>query len=105
MGDIPNGAVTSSLFQKTCERLGHPKLDVFFQQWVYGAECPRFQATQRFNKKKLVVEIMIRQVQSKPQAPRDIDKDSFLLDVKEEVRDIYAGAVQPVFTGSMTFRT
>jgi transcription initiation factor TFIID subunit 2 len=104
MGDIPNGAVTTSLFQKTCERLGHAKLDVFFQQWVYGAGCPRFQATQRFNKKKLVVEMMIRQVQSEPQPPRDLDKDSFLRDVKEEVRHVYAGAVQPVFTGSMTLR-
>lgn len=104
MGDIPNGAVTSSLFQKTCERLGHAKLDVFFQQWVYGAGCPRFQATQRFNKKKLVVEMMIRQVQGEPQAPKDLDKNSFLRDVKEEVRQVYAGAIQPVFTGSMTLR-
>ncbi|KAJ5328853.1 hypothetical protein N7452_009243 [Penicillium brevicompactum] len=104
MGDIPNGAVTSSLFQKTCERLGHAKLDVFFQQWVYGAGCPRFQATQRFNKKKLVVEMMIRQVQAEPQPPRDLGKDAFLRDVKEEVRHVYAGAIQPVFTGSMTLR-
>ncbi|KAJ5114505.1 hypothetical protein NUU61_000264 [Penicillium alfredii] len=104
MGDIPNGAVTSSLFQKTCERLGHAKLDVFFQQWVYGAGCPRFQATQRFNKKKLVVEMMIRQVQSDQPSSRDLDKHAFLRDVKEEVRQVYAGSVQPVFTGSMTIR-
>ncbi|KAJ6129618.1 hypothetical protein N7512_002398 [Penicillium capsulatum] len=104
MGDIPNGAVTSSLFQKTCERLGHAKLDVFFQQWVYGAGCPRFQATQRFNKKKLVVEMMIRQVQCDQSSARDLDKDSFLRDVKEEVRHVYAGAIQPTFTGSMTLR-
>ncbi|KAJ5591845.1 uncharacterized protein N7459_002214 [Penicillium hispanicum] len=104
MGDIPNGAVTSSLFQKTCERLGHAKLDVFFQQWVYGAGCPRFQATQRFNKKKLVVEMMIRQVQSDQPSARDLEKNSFLRDVKEEVRHVYAGAIQPVFTGSMTIR-
>ncbi|KAJ6172144.1 hypothetical protein N7470_001211 [Penicillium chermesinum] len=86
MGDIPDGAITSSLFQKTCERLGHAKLDVFFQQW------------------KLVVEMMIRQVQGDPQAPKDLDKNSFLRDVKEEVRQVYAGAIQPVFTGSMTLR-
>ncbi|KAJ5766253.1 uncharacterized protein N7511_003869 [Penicillium nucicola] len=104
MGDMPNGAVTSSLFQKTCERLGHAKLDVFFQQWVYGAGCPRFTASQRFNKKKLVVEMMIRQIQAEPQPPRDLEKDTFLRDVKEEVRHVYAGAVQPVFTGSMTLR-
>lgn len=104
MGDIPNGAVTSSLFQKTCERLGHAKLDVFFQQWVYGAGCPRFQATQRFNKKKLVVEMMIRQVQSEQPAARDLERHAFLRDVKEEVRHVYAGGIQPVFTGSMTIR-
>lgn len=104
MGDIPNGAVTSSLFQKTCERLGHAKLDPFFQQWVYGAGCPRFQATQRFNKKKLVVEMMIRQVQSEQPSTRDLDKNTFMRDVKEEIRGVYAGPVQPVFTGSMTIR-
>jgi transcription initiation factor TFIID subunit 2 len=106
MGDIPNGAVTTSLFQKLCERLGHSKLDVFFQQWIYGAGCPRFQATQRFNKKKLVVEMMIRQVQVQPDqtVARDLDENAFLRDLKEEVRHVYAGHPQPVFTGSMTLR-
>ncbi|KAJ5664649.1 hypothetical protein N7462_011462 [Penicillium macrosclerotiorum] len=103
-GDLSNGAVTSAMFQRCCERLGHAKLDVFFQQWVYGAGCPRFQATQRFNKKKLVVEMMIRQVQSDQSAARDLDKNAFLRDVKEEIRHVYAGAIQPVFTGSMTIR-
>ncbi|OJJ46069.1 hypothetical protein ASPZODRAFT_67245 [Penicilliopsis zonata CBS 506.65] len=104
MGELPNGAVTSSFFQKTCERLGHAKLDTFFQQWVYGAGCPRFQATQRFNKKKLVVEMMIRQVQSEQPTTRDLERDSFMRDVKEEIHGVYAGVVQPVFTGSMTIR-
>lgn len=104
MGDIPNGAVTTSLFQRTCERLGHAKLDSFFQQWVYGAGCPRFQATQRFNKKKLVVEMMIRQVQADASSTRDLDKNAFMRDVKEEIRGVYAGVIQPVFTGSMTIR-
>ncbi|KAJ5899892.1 hypothetical protein N7495_004636 [Penicillium taxi] len=104
MGDMPNGAVNSVMFQKLCERFGHAKLDVFFQQWVYGAGCPRFQATQRFNKKKLVVEMMIRQVQADQTAARDLEKKDFFRDVKEEVRHVYAGAMQPVFTGSMTIR-
>ena len=104
MGDLPNGSLATSMFQRICERLGHTKLDVFFSQWVYGAGCPRFLATQRFNKKKLVVEIMIRQVQSEQPAVRDLEKDMFLRDVKEEIRSVYAGAVQHVFTGSMTIR-
>ncbi|KAL4923460.1 transcription initiation factor TFIID subunit TAF2 [Aspergillus undulatus] len=104
MGEIPNGAVTTTFFQKTCERLGHAKLDNFFQQWVSGAGCPRFQATQRFNKKKLVVEMMIKQVQSDQPSTRDLEKNTFLRDVKEEIRHIYAGPMQPVFSGSMTIR-
>ncbi|CBF84980.1 hypothetical protein AN1494.2 [Aspergillus nidulans FGSC A4] len=104
MGELPNGAVTSSVFQKTCERLGHAKLDTFFNQWIYGAGCPRFQATQRFNKKKLVVEMMIKQVQSDQPTARDLERDAFMRDVKEEIRNVYAGTIQPVFTGSMTIR-
>ncbi|PLB50679.1 TATA binding protein associated factor [Aspergillus steynii IBT 23096] len=103
-GDMSNGAITTASFQKTCEKLGHARLDAFFTQWVYGAGCPRFQATQRFNKKKLVVEMMIKQVQSEQPSTRDLEKNSFMRDVKEEIRGVYAGAVQPVFTGSMTIR-
>lgn len=103
-GDIANGSLTTRKFQATCERLGHAKLDAFFQQWVFGAGCPRFIATQRFNKKKLVVEIMIKQVQSEQPPVRDLEKDMFLRDVKEEFRNVYAGVVQHVFTGSMTIR-
>ncbi|EER29739.1 hypothetical protein CPC735_074210 [Coccidioides posadasii C735 delta SOWgp] len=104
MGDIPNSALTTIFFQKLCERFGHVKLDAFFQQWVYGAGCPRFVATQRFNKKKLVVEMMIRQVQSEQSSPRDLEKSTFMRDVKEELQNIYAGSLQHVFTGSMTIR-
>lgn len=94
VGDM---AINTAFFIKTCEKLGHAKLDVFFSQWVYGAGCPRFRVTQRFNKKKLVVEMLIQQVQSEI-AERDLEKETFMRDVKEEIRSVYAGAVQPVFT-------
>ena len=47
---------------------------------------------------------MIQQMQSNQQAARDLGKDVFLRDLKEEVRHVYAGTIQPVFTGSMTLR-
>lgn len=97
VGDIANGAINTSYFIKTCERLGHTKLETFFAQWVYGAGCPRFRVTQRFNKKKLVVEMLIQQAQN-DMAERDLDKGTFVRDVKEEIRSVYAGPVQPVFT-------
>ncbi|MCJ1320312.1 hypothetical protein MMC15_005650 [Xylographa vitiligo] len=104
VGDMVNGALNTANFQKTCERLGHAKLDVFFAQWVYGAGCPKFRVTQRFNKKRLVVEMLIQQVQGDTQSEVDIDPNTFMRDVKEDLQGIFAGAVQPAFTGPMTIR-
>ncbi|KAI4139467.1 MAG: hypothetical protein L6R39_006275 [Caloplaca ligustica] len=101
VGDLANGAISTSYFAKTCERLGHTKLDTFFAQWVYGAGCPRFSVTQKFNKKKNVIEMLIQQRQAEPPA-RDLQNETFMRDVKEELNSVYAGPVQPVFTGPMT---
>ena len=60
-GTLANGEVSTIDFQRTCERLGHNKLESFFRQWVYHSGCPIFYVTQRFNKKKLVVEMTIVQ--------------------------------------------
>ena len=97
VGDLANGALNSAYFQKTCEKLGHAKLDVFFAQWVYGAGCPRFRVTQRFNKKRLVVEMLIQQVQGDLSTVEDLDISTFVRDVKEDHQGVFAGPVQPVF--------
>lgn len=97
VGDLGNGAISTAYFVKTCEKLGHAKLDSFFAQWVHGAGCPRFEIGQRFNKKKNVVELSIVQRQAEP-PERDLERETFMRDLKEETNNIYAGAVQPVFT-------
>jgi len=104
VGDLANGAITTAYFLRTCEKLGHAKLDTFFNQWVFGAGCPRFYVTQRFNKKKLVVEMLIRQVQGEQNTTRDLETGTFMRDVKEETHNVYAGEVQLTFTGPMTIR-
>ncbi|KAI9866635.1 MAG: hypothetical protein M1813_001187 [Trichoglossum hirsutum] len=104
VGDLPNGALETKHFIRTCEKLGHTKLEVFFQQWVFGAGCPRFYVTQRFNKKKLVVEMMINQVQIQQPTARDIRSETFMRDIKEYEHEVYAGPVQPAFIGPMTIR-
>ena len=98
VGDLANGSIDSPYFIKTCEKLGHTKFDVFFAQWVEGAGCPKFRVTQRFNKKKLVVEMMIEQTQAQNSKDRDMDSETFVRDVKEEHRAVYAGPTPPAFT-------
>lgn len=105
-GDAEATLLSTAQFQKTCERTGHTKLDSFFNQWVYGAGCPNFQVSQRFNKKKLVVEMVIEQMQSKPekqQQTHDLNPDFFLRDVNEELNEVWASQ-QTIFTGPMTIR-
>ena len=97
VGDLPNGAVTTAYFAKTCEKLGHTKLESFFAQWVYGAGCPRFRVAQKFNKKRNVIELLITQIQAES-SDRDLEKQTFMRDVKEDIHSVFAGPVQPVFT-------
>lgn len=98
VGDLANGTIDSPYFIRTCEKLGHMKFDVFFAQWVEGAGCPKFRVTQRFNKKKLVVEMMIQQTQAENIKARDMDSENFIRDVKEDHKAVYAGPIQPAFT-------
>ena len=97
VGELPNGAITTAQFLRTCEKLGHTRLDTFFDQWVYGAGCPRFIVTQRFNKKKLVVEMLIRQTQGDRTLDRNLKTDTFMRDLKEEMHDVEPGEVQRAF--------
>lgn len=97
VGDLPNGALNTASFMKTCEKVGHAKLDVFFSQWVFGTGCPRFRVTQRFNKKRLVVEMLIHQVQGEITDP-DLKSDTFMRDIREEKSGVYAPPLQSAFT-------
>ena len=102
VGELANGAISTAYFAKTCEKLGHAKLESFFAQWVYGAGCPRFRVAQKFNKKKNVVEMLITQIQAEP-PERDLEKETFMRDVNEDMHNVYAGPLQPVFTVNASF--
>ncbi|KAJ2975808.1 hypothetical protein NUW58_g8255 [Xylaria curta] len=95
----------SDSFRKACEKVGSTRLDSFWSQWVIGSGCPRFDVFQRFNKKKLCVEMTVRQTQDIAAAKvRPIDKNDFWRDVREETHAVYAGELQQAFTGPMTIR-
>ncbi|KAK5107540.1 hypothetical protein LTR62_001028 [Meristemomyces frigidus] len=103
-GSLENGLLSTADFQRQCEKLGHSKLESFFTQWVKGAGCPIFHATQKFNKKKLVVEMVITQRQLERQTKPAFAPGNFMREIKEFMLDIWAPPIQPVFTGPMTIR-
>jgi transcription initiation factor TFIID subunit 2 len=100
-GDADATFISTGMFHQRCQKMGHLPLDSFFEQWVYSSGCPTFQVTQRCNKKRMVVEMLIRQVQAETQPPtEDLDPNMFLRDLKEEDAEVYAGYAPTAFVVS-----
>ncbi|KAJ3267166.1 hypothetical protein HDU77_005369 [Chytriomyces hyalinus] len=60
-GELENGLSTYHWF-KVCRKLSsNNELKNFWQQWIYGSGCPKFVLTFKFSRKKLVVEVTIKQ--------------------------------------------
>lgn len=98
-------SISSEQFRKQCEKRGRLRLEEFWDQWVKGSGCPRFSVTQRFNKKRLEVEVTVIQNQVKwSQEQQKLSKRDFWRDIIEESHNIEASEVPLTFTGPMTFR-
>lgn len=62
--DLPNGnCLSTSHFQKLCEKVAHNRLDAFFQNWINNPGVPVFKVVQKFNKKRMFIEMSISQMQ------------------------------------------
>ncbi|ODQ63216.1 hypothetical protein NADFUDRAFT_53489 [Nadsonia fulvescens var. elongata DSM 6958] len=103
-GDLSNSALSTQHFIKVCEKVSYHKLDSFFQQWVFGSGYPIFRVTQRFNKKRMFIEMGIRQVQMVEIPPPPINESYFVDDAKNSLQGKPISPVQPVFQGPMTIR-
>ncbi|EGR47272.1 uncharacterized protein TRIREDRAFT_108950 [Trichoderma reesei QM6a] len=91
-------------FRATCEKAAKYRLESFWNQWVYGSGCPRFDVKAKFNKKRLCVELMLIQVQHQTIKKMELSKDQFLRVVRERRAHLKTGEIQPLFTGPMTVR-
>lgn len=91
-------------FRVTCEKGARYQLEAFWNQWVYGSGCPRFDVKARFNKKRLCVELFLEQVQRSVVKEPLLEKDGFLRAIKERRAEVPIGDVQALFTGPMTVR-
>ena len=106
-GKYPNGAIASDDFFDICEKVGHQKLESFFQQWIVGSGCPTFHCVPSFNKKKQVVQLTIKQLQadsSITNIENGLAADDFMREAKEKSRDLRSATGYPTFVGPMTIR-
>lgn len=98
-----SGRIKTHHFQKLCERVAHHRLDTFFSEWIYSAGYPIFRVTQRFNKKRMFIEMGIGQVHSRELPPEVLRSPEFLdRAVQSILHD--SSKLPPVFLGPMTIR-
>ncbi|KHC47363.1 transcription initiation factor TFIID subunit 2 [Candida albicans P60002] len=103
-GSLPNGTLNTEHFRYVCEKVNRNKLENFFKQWVFGTGAPVFRISQRFNKKKGMIEMNIRQVQHHERTPKKLDSSSFIGDAVAYLDNEPSPPQQHVFTGPMTIR-
>ncbi|KAI6031377.1 hypothetical protein BKA83DRAFT_4199448 [Pisolithus microcarpus] len=60
-GELQNNALSTHSFLRTCRKVSGADLRTFAEQWIYGSGCPAFGFTATFNRKKMAVEITMRQ--------------------------------------------
>lgn len=104
-GDLANNSLSARHFQHVCERVNKSKLEVFFQQWVYNSGVPTFHITQRFNRKRMVIEMGIRQCQRHEldNVNKTLDRNNFFTSAINHFEHTN-NAKTPYFSGSMTIR-
>ncbi|KAL6454215.1 TAF2 Transcription initiation factor TFIID subunit 2 [Candida maltosa Xu316] len=105
-GDLPNGTLSTEHFRYVCEKVNRNKLDNFFKQWVFGSGAPVFRISQRFNKKKGMIEMNIRQIQHHENTNRPLKKSEFIDRALSylESESKPTNTTPQVFTGPMTIR-
>ncbi|KAE9368492.1 hypothetical protein N431DRAFT_346827 [Stipitochalara longipes BDJ] len=104
-GSAADSVVSTEGFRRSCEKTTkYRQTEGFWNQWILGAGCPRLAISQKFNKKRLCVEMQIRQTQDTLPSQRKLRKESFMREFREDMHGIYAGELQNAFTGPMTIR-
>ncbi|KAF8665397.1 hypothetical protein AX16_000416 [Volvariella volvacea WC 439] len=60
-GEMSNNAISTHAFLRTCRKVSGVDPRSFAEQWIYGSGCPCFGFSASFNRKKMAVEITMRQ--------------------------------------------
>lgn len=91
-GEMTNNMLSTQLFLRTCRKVSGADLRLFTEHWIRGSGCPRFICSANFNRKKLLIEMNIRQ---------EVPAAQF---AAARPGDALAANAVPLFEGQMTVR-
>jgi transcription initiation factor TFIID subunit 2 len=95
-GDLVSLSTTT--FLRKCEKHGHMRLDAFANQYIFGTGVPRFQISQRFNRKKTAIEVVLKQMNMSQRPPRKLTSELFIQDGLKHLDKETPPPVQQLFT-------
>jgi transcription initiation factor TFIID subunit 2 len=95
-GDL--ASLSTATFLRKCEKHGHMRLDAFANQYIFGTGVPRFQISQRFNRKKTVIEVILKQLNVNQRPPRKLTPDLFVEDGLKYLDKENTASVPQLFT-------
>ncbi|KAI9251722.1 hypothetical protein BY458DRAFT_444054 [Sporodiniella umbellata] len=94
-GELSQNAISTHYFLRLCRKVSGFDTKVFAEQWVYRSGCPRFSFSFHFNRKKMVVEIFMRQENT----------NSLVIGPTDSSYGVeYQEMMSPLFTGNLTVR-
>jgi len=85
-------AISTHTFLRMCRKTAGLDFRPFAEQWIYGSGCPRFTVRSHFNRKKMAVEMHVKQESPAFEANKDDPIQQALL------------RPMPFFDGQMTIR-
>ena len=95
-GDLVS--LSTATFLRKCEKHGHMRLDTFANQYIFGTGVPRFQVNQRFNRKKMVIEVILKQLPMNQRPARKLQNDTFIDDGLKYLNKEPPAPIQHLFT-------
>jgi len=101
-GDLVS--LSTSTFLRKCEKHGHMRLDAFANQYIFGTGVPRFHVSQRFNRKKTVIEVVLKQLPANQRPAKKLTKEMFVDEGLKYIDKETPVQPQHLFTGPMTLR-
>ncbi|EPB84066.1 hypothetical protein HMPREF1544_09197 [Mucor circinelloides 1006PhL] len=100
-GELAQNAISTHYFLRLCRKVSGFDTKVFAEQWIYRSGCPKFSFSFLFNRKKMVVEIFMRQENTN--TPLAISQEQSGGSMDGSTAN-YQELMAPLFTGNLTVR-
>ncbi|KAK4514480.1 erg10, acetyl-CoA C-acetyltransferase [Mucor velutinosus] len=100
-GELAQNAISTHYFLRLCRKVSGFDTKVFAEQWIYRSGCPKFSFSFLFNRKKMVVEIFMRQENTN--TPLALSQEQSGGGIDGSTAN-YQELMAPLFTGNLTVR-